>query len=541
MKEKELSVIIPFLNEGQEVENTIKSLLEHTKESLDIILVNDHSDDGYDYKGLSNKYGTQYVENKQRVGVAESRNIGVSIASTRYALLLDAHMRFYDEDWYDIVLSHLHSNENCILCCQSLVLWRICGNLRENQTSGTKGAKMNLDIHSDRFLEVDWIGAPEIDNQTELVDIPCILGAGYLFSIKYWNKLHGLNGLYYYGLDEQFLSLKAWMNGGSCKLIPDVKLGHIYRTYAPYNTMAKEILFNKMLITTLLFPESYKYELFAKYKKLFKESYVEAYKMLKNKYEWIDKEKQYLSTICHKDLLSKLKTMNDSIKTARDGINSYPEIEQRFMSVLADDSKNPMSIFYGDCGKLIMCLLWAKYQNNEFFEKLSEQILNKITNSLTIDKPLSIVDGLLGVGLTIEFLNQNNLIDCDTNDILSDIDDKVICLRPQMIKDLSLASGVRGIIVYVYARLIGNNNKKEKYPFDTSFISEIAEVSKKMMTDEKYDFDSYVFENKLLTFLESGEGEKITSLDFVYLNKYIFNNAFNYINSIDKLYSLLYA
>ncbi len=72
---KKLTVIIPFLNEGQEIENTILSILTTSKNSVKILLVNDCSTDDYNYSGLREKYDIMYHENKVRRGVAESRNI----------------------------------------------------------------------------------------------------------------------------------------------------------------------------------------------------------------------------------------------------------------------------------------------------------------------------------------------------------------------------------------------------------------------------------------------------------------------------------
>lgn len=88
----------------------------------------------------------------------------------------------------------------------------------------------------------------------ETIDIPCVLGAGYAFSVDLWKKIHGLNGLIKYGLDEQFISLKVWLSGGKCQLIPNIELGHVYRDFAPYEMSALEFIYNKMLITSLIFP-----------------------------------------------------------------------------------------------------------------------------------------------------------------------------------------------------------------------------------------------------------------------------------------------
>lgn len=148
---KELTVIITFLNENVEVERTLASLKKHTNSDIDIILVNDHSDDYYDYKGVAQNYNALYVENRIRMGVAASRDKGVSMVKTPFALLLDAHMRFYSDNWYDILMRNLHANSNILFCCQSKVLYKVCEEIKSVQSTYTTGAFINMDVSSNGF------------------------------------------------------------------------------------------------------------------------------------------------------------------------------------------------------------------------------------------------------------------------------------------------------------------------------------------------------------------------------------------------------
>jgi glycosyltransferase involved in cell wall biosynthesis len=53
----ELSVIIAFRNENIEVEYTISEIKRTVGDSVNIILVNDASEDNYDYASIAFKYG----------------------------------------------------------------------------------------------------------------------------------------------------------------------------------------------------------------------------------------------------------------------------------------------------------------------------------------------------------------------------------------------------------------------------------------------------------------------------------------------------
>ena len=72
-----MTVIIPFLNEGIEVGETIKSIKSHTTIPFDIILINDASTDGYNYGQIAQMYDCIYHEHKARVGVTSLRDTRV--------------------------------------------------------------------------------------------------------------------------------------------------------------------------------------------------------------------------------------------------------------------------------------------------------------------------------------------------------------------------------------------------------------------------------------------------------------------------------
>lgn len=138
---KRLTIIIPFLLEKEELEQTLENMYQHLEEEIDLILINDASDDGYDYKSVADKYGALYIENEERIGVAASRDKGVELCQTPYFLLLDAHMRFYDHTWLDRIVEELEKDSRLLLCTQTRFLTRKDGVLIEPQSnSDTLGA-----------------------------------------------------------------------------------------------------------------------------------------------------------------------------------------------------------------------------------------------------------------------------------------------------------------------------------------------------------------------------------------------------------------
>lgn len=258
--DRQLSLIIPFLNEGEEVENTVRSFLDHGgRGRVDIIVINDCSYDSYPYmERLSAISGVSYFLNRERLGVAASRDKGVALCRTPYFLLLDAHMRAYDDLWTTEIPRLLRENDRRILCCQTRVLEKDnYGNITEISAIKHFGCRLTFTAKIP-IPGIEWV-KEERETYQDIEPIEAILGAGYGISKRYWNHIGGLNGLVQYGCDEQMLSLKTWLEGGSCILLKKVMLGHIYRKNMPYKVHDNILLRNSLMISESIFPLKEKY------------------------------------------------------------------------------------------------------------------------------------------------------------------------------------------------------------------------------------------------------------------------------------------
>lgn len=257
----ELSVIIPFLNEGEEIYNTVKNLRETAGDKINIILINDASEDGYDYKAVAKEFVTNYIHHPKRIGVAASRDEGINICSTEFFLLLDGHMRFFQSNWVELIVEELHNDQRALFCCQSISFKKDSEgkDIIEKNKATTFGAY--IDLSENGNMQAKW-NTKDPEPNEKIVDIICLLGAAYACNKSYWKYLNGLIGLRSYGLDEQFISMKVWLEGGRCRLLKHVIAGHLYRNSFPYKTEDLDIIYNKFLVGELLLPKKEKYLLF---------------------------------------------------------------------------------------------------------------------------------------------------------------------------------------------------------------------------------------------------------------------------------------
>ena len=88
---KKVSVIIPCYNQGKYLKETVDSVLNSTYKDIELIIVNDGSDDDIT-KSVLKELEKQAINiiNIENSGVCNARNIGIKAASGDYILPLDA-------------------------------------------------------------------------------------------------------------------------------------------------------------------------------------------------------------------------------------------------------------------------------------------------------------------------------------------------------------------------------------------------------------------------------------------------------------------
>lgn len=513
--EKEITVIIPFANEGEEVCNTVKSILQHSNDNVCIIAINDASDDGFDYEYNLKQYPIKYVVNESRLGVAASRDKGVGLCETKFFLLLDSHMRFYDSNWVYAICQELKANPKQLLCAQTKVLVRKNGRVLESKQVGLHwGAYINL-YDPLEFLEPQWSFSDSLRfslNKKCNCLIPCVLGAGYAMTKTYWKELNGLNGLLSYGSDETLISLKVWLSGGICKLMPNVLIGHIYRQVSPYQHYSEKRIYNRLLISDFLCPSVIMKKLCAIEKIKNSNCYLQAWKLY---YQSFDKLNKINSTFKRyvKENFSKFEKFNFSHKYLEIENLKYKEkfLQKSILYIVSRYYKEKAGLVHGKLGKVILLFHYAKYTKNSYIKNLASCFLVECVKEMDSCIALDIAGGLSGLGWSIMYLTQNKILEIDANDILVDIDKRIMELSPYRVADVNFENGLGGILRYVLCRLYDVQGSKEK-PFSTLFLQELYERAKQIMENDIYNNCPEVY----VEFILSYEGKRQISPTSIY-------------------------
>lgn len=251
---KKLTIVMPFLNEGEEPLNTIKSIYATCeKEAVQIIAIDDCSTSTC--TDFSEFPEVTVIRNAQRRGSGAAKHQGVLLAQTKHVLIIDGHMRFRNDGWLERITEALRREPTTLFCTTSVRLSKEDMQITEDKRRYF-GANLVLvdqdNQHStsaQQIIEPKWADEkPERD-----YEIQCILGANYAVNRDWFLKLRGFDGLQKWGTEEAFLSIKSWMAGGKCKILKDIEIGHMYREEAPYITPSSHLFFNKIWMCECLF------------------------------------------------------------------------------------------------------------------------------------------------------------------------------------------------------------------------------------------------------------------------------------------------
>ncbi len=134
-----ITVIIPVYNGEKVVRRAIQSLL-HQSIFVDILVIDDGSKDGTGdlVKGLAKDHPNITYVYKENSGVADSRNLGMSLVRSEYFGFLDAD-DFVREDMYGKMLRKIEEDKSDICFCD--FYWKYPGQERYQKDTGYKDRK----------------------------------------------------------------------------------------------------------------------------------------------------------------------------------------------------------------------------------------------------------------------------------------------------------------------------------------------------------------------------------------------------------------
>ncbi len=260
-----LSIIIPYHNEGIEFITTTITQIRKTIDvsPYEIIIVDDFSD--VKLKGIED---VTIIRHDENLGVGAAFDTGVKVAKSENLFLMGSDIRFVENKWASQIVEETEKHPKALTCTSCVVL---NASSEENMDINKRRLKSVVDgatilmFHDHEsnprqsktfvgIIEAQWLKHIK-DRNIDSFEIPCILGAAYGVKKEWYNYIDGWVGHKKWGTLEPMISLKSWFFGGSCRVAPRIETGHIFKTHGTHGTPQDKLLYNKMLVSTLLFDD----------------------------------------------------------------------------------------------------------------------------------------------------------------------------------------------------------------------------------------------------------------------------------------------
>lgn len=126
-------------------------------------------------------------------------------------------------------------------------------------------------------------------------------------------------------------------------------------------------------------------------------------------------------------------------------------------------------------GKMGIVLFFAhyfRYTQNSLYDEFASELLGEIYEDITNKLPVDFENGLCGIGWGIEYLLQEGFMPGDSNEILKELDQRVMQHDLRRITDLSFETGLVGISCYIHSRLSSSQRQETALPFDEIYFED---------------------------------------------------------------------
>jgi GT2 family glycosyltransferase len=230
------SVVIVSHNEGCHLRRTVESLLPGLPGGGKIVVVDDASTDG-STEELRDLAAVVLLRSEQRLGVARARNLGGRHAGARILVFSDAHVQA-PPDWAAPLTNLL---EDPTIGAVGPVI----SNMRDRTLKGY-GLRFCGPSLSWKYLGFQGPNPHPVP----------LLGGGFIaLRSDVFDTVRGFDeGMVLYGIEDAEMSLRLWLLGYQCMLVPSVDVAHLFRTkedIPEYQRDWETVLHNQLRMATI--------------------------------------------------------------------------------------------------------------------------------------------------------------------------------------------------------------------------------------------------------------------------------------------------
>lgn len=224
-----LSAVVVSHNEGDLLRQTVDSFLANTPGLTELVVVDDASSDGSADFLSDEPVGydrVRLLRMSSSVGISAARNAGARASRGEFIVWSDAHC-----------VVHPGWAEPLVEALRDPTVGEVAPAV--GYLDGTKGLGYGF-TWKDPSMRMKWLDHPSGDGE-----VPFICGCFLAMRRDAFDLTGGFDeGMYRWGYEDAELSLHLWLSGYRCRVLPQSRIGHLFRKRFPYEVDWSGVMYN---------------------------------------------------------------------------------------------------------------------------------------------------------------------------------------------------------------------------------------------------------------------------------------------------------
>lgn len=146
-----------------------------------------------------------------------------------------------------------------------------------------------------------------------------------------------------------------------------------------------------------------------------------------------------------------------------------------------------LGLMHGKMGIILFFCHYARYTQNKLYEDFAGELLDEVYKEIHNHIYPGLENGLAGIGWGMEYMIQNEFMEGETNEVLEELDGRLMEQDIRRIADLSFQCGLGGILYYVMCRLNSPSRNRNCLPFDACYLSDLHNAACRLLTDDSVE------------------------------------------------------
>lgn len=169
-----------------------------------------------------------------------------------------------------------------------------------------------------------------------------------------------------------------------------------------------------------------------------------------------------------------------------------------------------IDLYHGKMGCLLAMHLYGLQVKSHLYLESADWLLEDVLDHIDERLPLGMEHGLIGLAFGVSLLQRYGEMEVDLNEVLAEIDERIMQFDPRRIKDVSFRSGLLGVMAYLQLR----KQCGVVTSIDTQYIHEINDRCQQLNTELSKDSWTILLTDLFPpTFLPSNHENKAITLD----------------------------